>query len=92
MRIRFLKRQGQRAFLDLVIEKLRVSSLRGLLQFGFDVKYSTLKNYYIGVRLMPRNLVVDFCEVAGIEFGGLEIEGIAENWGRVLGGMIGKKK
>jgi hypothetical protein len=29
-------------------------SLRGLLQFGFDVKYSTLKNYYI----VANNMVI----------------------------------
>lgn len=86
MRIRFLSEGGQRAFLDEVILKLSAPSLRGLLQFGFDVKYSTLKNYYGKVRLMPRDLVVDFCEVAGIEFDGLEIEEVEENWGKVKGG------
>ena len=90
MRIRFLKSGGQRAFLDLVIGKLRATSLRGLLQFGFDVRYSTLKNYYVGVRLMPKGLVLDFCEVAGIGFEGLGVEEVGENWGRVLGGRVGK--
>lgn len=92
MRIRFLREGGQRVFLDLVIEKLRVKSLRGLLQFGFDVPYSTLKNYYAGVRLMHRGLVEDFCEVAGVEFGGLDAEEVEENWGRVLGGKVGRRK
>ena len=91
MRIRFLKKDGQRMFLDLVILKLRVKSLRGLLQFGFDVPYSTLKNYYSEVRLMPKDLVEDFCEVAGVEFGRLVIEEVGENWGRVLGGRVGKR-
>jgi hypothetical protein len=57
-----------------------------LLQFGFSINYSTLKNYYSGVRLMPKGLVVDFCEVAGIDFESLKIEEVGENWGRVLGG------
>ncbi len=92
MRIRFLKKGEQMAFLDLVIERLRSPSLRGLLQFGFDVKYSTLKNYYNDVRLMPKELVLDFCEVAGIDFDGLDIEEVGENWGRVLGGKLGKRK
>ncbi|MCK4650414.1 hypothetical protein KAT36_04260 [Candidatus Pacearchaeota archaeon] len=92
MRMRFLRKGGQRLFLDLVIEKLRSPSLRGLLQFGFDVKYSTLKNYYNEDRLMPRDLVLDFCEVAGIDFDSLEVEEVEENWGKVLGGKTGKRK
>ena len=91
MRIRFLEKGGQRAFLDLVIERVRAPSLRGLLQFGFDVPYSTLKNYYAGVRLMPEDLVRDFCEVAGIEFEGLGVEMVGENWGKVKGGLVGKR-
>jgi len=41
--------------------------------------------------LMSKDLVVDFCEVAGIDFGGLDVEEVAENWGRVLGGKAGKR-
>ncbi len=85
MRIRFLKKGMQREFLVRVIEKLRVKSLRGLLQFGFDVKYSTLKNYYIEKRLMPEELFLDLCEVSGINES--RIERIDENWGRVVGGL-----
>src|SRR5680860_1177071 len=92
MRIRFLRKDEQRAFLDLIIEKLRAPSLRGLLQFGFDVKYSTLKNYYNEDRLMPKDLVEDFCEVSGVSFEGFEVEEVGENWGRILGGKIGKGK
>ena len=91
MRIKFEKGE-QRGFLDLVIEKLRSPSLRGLLQFGFDVKYSTLKNYYNEDRLMSKDLVLDFCEVAGISFSGLDVEEMSENWGKVKGGRIGKRK
>ncbi len=92
MRIRFSVKGGQRAFLDLVIEKLRSPSLRGLLQFGFDVKYSTLKNYYVEVRLMPGELVEEMCELSGISFEGLTVEVVEENWGKVLGGRVEKRK
>ena len=91
MRVRFLRDGGSREFLNLVIEKLNSPSLRGLLQFGLEVNYSTLKNYYSGVRLMPKSLVLDFCEVAGIGFEGLKVEVVDENWGRVKGGKVGKK-
>ncbi|MFH0808232.1 MAG: hypothetical protein V1888_01295 [archaeon] len=92
MRVRFLKKGRQKAFLDLVILKIKSPSLRGLLQFGFDVKYSTLKNYYSEVRLMSEDLVRDFCGVAGIDFDGLNIGKVDENWGKVLGGKAGKRK
>lgn len=92
MRIRFLKKGGQREFLDLVILKLNISSLRGLLQFGFDVNYSSLKNYYSEMRLMPKDLVLDFCEIANIEFAGLGVEEVMEHWGQVRGGRMGKRK
>ncbi len=91
MRVRFFEEGGQRTFLDLVILKLKSPSLRGLLQFGFDVPYSTLKNYYAGVRLMSEDLVRDFCGIAGIDFDGLNIEIVGENWGKVKGGRIGKR-
>ena len=92
MRIRFLKRGGQRRFLDLVVERLRSPSLRGVLQFGFDVPYSTLKNYYNESRLLPEGLFDDMCEIAVIDKGELEFELIDENWGKVLGGKVGKRK
>ena len=86
MRVRFLKKNGARDFLDLVVEKLNSPSLRGILQFGFDVKYSALKNYYSGARLMPKRLVLEICEVAGIDFEGLEIEEVGDFWGQEKGG------
>ncbi len=90
-RIRF-RRGGQRRFLDLVIEKLSSPSLRGLLQFGFEVPYSSLKNYYIEARLLPENFFDDLCELAGIDKGVLSFEFVDGNWGRVKGGKIGKRK
>ena len=90
-RVRFLNECGQRVFLDLVILKVNAVSLRGLLQFGFDVRYSTLKNYYNGSRLLPKDLFNDLCEVAGIERDDLEFELVEENWGMVKGGKKSKR-
>ena len=53
-RIKF-KAGWQRKFLDLCILRLNAPSLRSLLQFGFDVRYSTLKNYYNESRLIPED-------------------------------------
>ena len=91
MRVRFRKGE-QRKFLDLVVSRLRVVSLRGILQFGFDVPYSTLKNYYGESRLLPEELFDDMCEVASIDRKDLKLELVDDNWGRVKGGKIGKRK
>ena len=90
-RVRF-RRGGQRKFLNLVVERLRSPSLRGVLQFGFDVPYSTLKNYFNEERLLPENFFDDLCEVAGIDKGELSFEYVEGNWGQVKGGKRGKFK
>jgi hypothetical protein len=90
MRVKF-REGGQRKFLDLVVSRLRAVSLRGVLQFGFDVPYSTLKNYYNESRLLPEELFDDMCEVAGISKSGLKFELVGDNWGMVLGGKLGKR-
>ena len=82
----------QREFLDLVIDRLSSPSLRGILQFGFDVPYSTLKNYYNESRLLPEYFFRDLCSVAKIGEFGLDFEIVEENWGQVKGGKIGKRK
>lgn len=91
MRIRFLKRGHQRVFLDLVIESLNSPSLSGLLQFGFDLKYSSLKNYYSERRLMSMDLILEMCEVAKLDFDSLEVEEVGENWGQIKGGKVGRR-
>lgn len=91
MRIRF-DRGGQRKFLNLVVEKLNAPSIRGILQFGFNIPYSTLKNYYNESRLLPEGLFEDMCEVAGIDKAELNFEVVDENWGKVFGGRVGKRK
>ena len=89
-RIRFRK-GGQRRFLDLVVERLKSPSVRGILQFGFGVPYSTLKNYYNESRLLPLDFFEELCEVAGIDKSGLKFEVVDENWGRVKGGAFRSK-
>jgi len=90
MRVRFRKGR-QRKFLDLVVSRLRAVSLRGILQFGFDVPYSTLKNYYGESRLLPEELFDDMCEGASVDKGSLKFELVSDNWGRIKGGKLGKR-
>jgi hypothetical protein len=91
MRIRFGRGQ-QRKFLHLVVRRLNSPSVRGILQFGFDVPYSTLKNYYNESRLLPNSLFDDMCEIARISKNDLDYEEVGENWGKIKGGKTEKRK
>ena len=90
-RIKFAE-GGQRKFLDLCILRLSSPSLRGLLQFGFDVKYSTLKNYYNCLRFIPEDFFKDLLEITGIDPSGLDFEYVKGNWGQVIGGKKSKRR
>jgi hypothetical protein len=81
---------SQRKFLDLCVNKLDSVSLRGLLDYGFGVKYDALKSYYSGRRLLPREFfdnLMFLCKLEGIDF-----EIIAGNWGQAKGGKNSKRK
>ena len=85
MRIKFHKGE-QRKFLDLAIERLNCISLRGILQFGFEIKYSTLKSYYIERRLLSKSFFEAICHIAKIDKAKLDFKIVNGNWGQVLGG------
>ncbi|MDD5193945.1 MAG: hypothetical protein PHF67_05170 [Candidatus Nanoarchaeia archaeon] len=89
-RIKFYKGQ-QRKFLDLVVNRLGCVSIRGILQFGFDINYNSFKNYYSERRLIPINLFEELCHVAKIDKKELKFEIIEGNWGQVKGGRIGRR-
>ena len=82
---------GQRKFLELVVERVNSPSLRGLLQFGLKVPYSTLKNYYVEDRLMSEDLFSDLCSLARLDKNSLSVTYLEDNWGRVKGGRKGKR-
>jgi len=77
--------------LDLVVERTNSPSMRGLLQFGFSVPYSTLKNYHNESRMLPEDLFLDLCSVAKINIKNLKFEYLSKNWGQVKGGKVGKR-
>jgi len=90
--VRILFKQGeQRNFLNLVIERLNCLSLRGLLQFGFKVKYSSLKNYYSERRNLDKELFEDFCHISKLNKKKLNFKYLNENWGQVKGGKKSKR-
>ena len=84
-RVLFKKGQ-QRKFLDLFISNLGCISLHGILQFGFNIPYSTLKNYYSERRLLPRQFFEELCHIAKIEPSDLRVKYLRGTWGQVKGG------
>jgi hypothetical protein len=90
MRIKFM-RNKQREFLDLVLEKSNCPSLRELMKRGFDVSYSSLKNYYVGRRFLSKELFEELCSFAGLNKSNISYEIIENNWGQVKGGKKSRK-
>ena len=91
MRVKFSKGE-QRRFLNLVVDRLNCISIRGILQFGFDISYDCLKSYYIERRLMSRDFFEDLCHLAKLKSESFDVEYLEDNWGRVKGGKKGKTR
>ncbi len=81
---------SQKKFLDSCIEKLDCVSLRGLLQYGFNIKYDALKSYYSNRRLFPKEFFENLIAITKLDKPEFEI--VSENWGQVKGGKRGKRK
>lgn len=90
-RIKFRKGE-QRKFLQKVLDNIRAPFLVELINRGVGVNYSTLKNYFSESRLLPEDLFLELCELANISKDDLNFEMIEENWGRIKGGRIGRRK
>ena len=85
VRIKF-KKGRQRKFIDLVVERVSSPSVRGLLQFGLNVNYETLKSYYNENRTLPEDLFNDLCTLAKLDKKSFDVTYLDDNWGQVLGG------
>jgi len=90
VRVKFRKGE-QRKFLKKVLDESNCPSLRAFLQFGFDVPYSTLKNYYNESRFLEKGFFLKLCEFIEADSGKFDVEFLDENWGQVLGGKVFKK-
>ncbi len=78
-------------FLKQVLINLNCPSLRAFMQFGFDVPYSTLKNYYSEERLLPHGLFCDICFLAKIDKEKLKVVLMEKNWGQIKGGRKSRR-
>ena len=90
MRVRFHKGE-QRKFLNLIVDILNCISIRGILQFGFDISYDSLKNYYIERRLMDKNFFEDLCHISKLNPNDFDVQYLGDNWGEIKGGKKGKR-
>lgn len=89
-RVQFPKTQ-QKKFLQEILAKTNCTSLRELINRGFDIKYSTLKNYSSEKRNLPQDLFNDLCKIAKINPNKLKIKILQENHGQIKGGKISKR-
>jgi len=91
MRIKFLEKNGQKKFLKEVLIRTNCSSIHNFEQFGFDVPYSTLKNYFSEIRLLPKDFFDKLCYLAKIDSSNFKIEFLDDNWGKSKGGKKSRR-
>ena len=89
-RVRFSKGK-QREFFNLVIGRLNCRNLRRLLQFGLDVSYDSLKNYYTERRSLPKELFDNLCYLAKINPHKINCNILNANYCYILGGLKSKR-
>lgn len=85
MRVKFQKGK-QREFLKKVLVNLNCPSLNALNQFGFNIPYSTLKNYYSEARTLPFLLFKDLSYISKINENDFKVKFLEDNYGKILGG------
>ena len=83
------KKGEQKKFFNSVKYNLNCVSMRSILQFGIDIPYSTLKNYYREITLMPKGFFNDLRYLARIDTEQLDIKFLEGNWGNIKGGKMG---
>jgi hypothetical protein len=86
MRIKFQEGK-QRKFIEKVIVNIGSPSLRELSR-RLDINYSTMKNYYYGLRLMPQEFFENLVKISG---GKENVILLKDHWGQVKGGKKSKR-
>jgi len=75
----------QREFFDLVLRGASCPSLREL-SGRIGVNYQTLKNYYSGRRLLPKELFELLINISNLREIDFSFQEVSDNWGQVDGG------
>ncbi|PIN91095.1 hypothetical protein COU57_02070 [Candidatus Pacearchaeota archaeon CG10_big_fil_rev_8_21_14_0_10_32_14] len=81
----------QREFLNKVMLETNVPSLRSLSQYGFDVSYSSWKNYYNENRCLHQSLFENLCHIAKLNPKNFKFKLLNDYWGQVKGGKKSRK-
>ena len=78
--------------MEMVLERINCPSLRELINRGFDIPYSTLRNYFSEQRNLPETFFYNLLEISKLDKRKINFEVLDENFGRVKGGKISKRK
>ncbi len=90
MRIKFEKGK-QREFFKKVLESLNCPNLRSFKQFGFEIPYSTLKNYYSEKRNISEKLFEELILISKINKKEIKYFTLNDNFGQIIGGKKSKR-
>jgi hypothetical protein len=90
MRIKFKERK-QKEFLKEVLVSINCPSLRELRKRGFDIPYSTLKNYFNEDRTLPLEFFEQLLEISGLKKERLIFKIVKDNVGQIEGGKKSRK-
>jgi len=90
VRIKF-KKGEQRKFLKEVLIKLNCPTLRAFEQFGFNVPYSTMKNYFSEERNLPEQFFNDLISLSKLDKKKFHFETLEDNFGQKIGGKKSKR-
>jgi hypothetical protein len=82
MRIKFLKKGDQRKFIKKVLNNLNCPSLRAFEQFGLEVNYSTMKNYFSEARFLSKEIFDKMVYLGKINKEDLIFEILEDYWGQ----------
>ena len=91
MRVLFKDKNGQKKFMKNVLVKTNCPTIRDFEQFGLEVPYSTMKNYFSEDRLLSKDLFDKLLHLSKINQSSLNIIFLEDNWGQVKGGRKSKR-
>jgi len=92
MRVMFKEKNGQKKFMKSVLVSTNCPSIRDFEQFGLDINYSTMKNYFSGDRLLSKELFDKLIYLSKINKNKLKVKLLDNNWGQIKGGKKSKRK